>query len=74
LPDVALVPTGGVNLDTAADFLKAGAAALGVGGELIQKDALKSRNAEVLRVLASKFVAIVKTTREKQGSKEVARV
>jgi 2-dehydro-3-deoxyphosphogluconate aldolase / (4S)-4-hydroxy-2-oxoglutarate aldolase len=74
LPDVALVPTGGVNLDTAADFLKAGAAALGVGGELIQKDALKSRDAEVLRVLASKFVAIVKSTREKQGIEAVARV
>jgi 2-dehydro-3-deoxyphosphogluconate aldolase/(4S)-4-hydroxy-2-oxoglutarate aldolase len=74
LPDVALVPTGGVNLDTAADFLKAGAAALGVGGELIQKDALKSRNVEALRVLASKFVAIVKSTREKQGCEAVARI
>ena len=42
LPQVPLVPTGGVNLNTAADFILAGAAALGVGGELVQADALKT--------------------------------
>src|ERR1700732_1303953 len=41
LPQVPLVPTGGVNLETAADFIRAGATALGVGGELVQADALK---------------------------------
>jgi 2-dehydro-3-deoxyphosphogluconate aldolase/(4S)-4-hydroxy-2-oxoglutarate aldolase len=68
LPDVPLVPTGGVNLDTAADFLAAGAAALGVGGELIQKEALKSRNANLLCALAGKFVAIVKSARQRKPS------
>jgi 2-dehydro-3-deoxyphosphogluconate aldolase/(4S)-4-hydroxy-2-oxoglutarate aldolase len=68
LPDVPLVPTGGVNLDTAADFLAAGAAALGVGGELIQKEALKLRDAELLRALAGEFVAIVKSARQRKPS------
>jgi len=66
LPDVPLVPTGGVSLDTAADFLVAGAVALGVGGELLQKEALKTRNAETLRTLAAKFVSIVKSIRQQQ--------
>jgi 2-dehydro-3-deoxyphosphogluconate aldolase/(4S)-4-hydroxy-2-oxoglutarate aldolase len=66
LPDVPMVPTGGVNLDTAADFISAGSAALGVGGELLQKEALKTRNAEALRVLATKFVEAVKSARERK--------
>jgi 2-dehydro-3-deoxyphosphogluconate aldolase / (4S)-4-hydroxy-2-oxoglutarate aldolase len=67
-PDVPLVPTGGVNLETAAEFLRAGAAALGVGGELILKDALKSRDKHKLHETASKFVAIVKAAREKRAA------
>jgi 2-dehydro-3-deoxyphosphogluconate aldolase / (4S)-4-hydroxy-2-oxoglutarate aldolase len=63
-PDIPLVPTGGVNLETAQDFLRAGAAALGVGGELILKDALKARDKQKLRDLAGKYVAIVKKSRE----------
>jgi 2-dehydro-3-deoxyphosphogluconate aldolase / (4S)-4-hydroxy-2-oxoglutarate aldolase len=62
-PNVPLVPTGGVNLETAAEFLRAGAAALGVGGELILKECLRERDAEKLCNLAKKFVAIVKATR-----------
>src|SRR5215469_16542985 len=63
LPHIPMIPTGGVNLKTAADFLAAGAAALGVGGELIQKEAVKSRNADVLCGLAAKFVSIVRSAR-----------
>jgi 2-dehydro-3-deoxyphosphogluconate aldolase/(4S)-4-hydroxy-2-oxoglutarate aldolase len=66
LPDIPLVPTGGVTLDTAADFLAAGAVALGVGSELLQKEALRARNAETLRTLAGKFAAIVKSMRQQQ--------
>ncbi|HKS80577.1 MAG TPA: bifunctional 4-hydroxy-2-oxoglutarate aldolase/2-dehydro-3-deoxy-phosphogluconate aldolase [Candidatus Acidoferrales bacterium] len=66
LPDVPMVPTGGVNLDTAADFLAAGAAALGVGSELLQKEALRTRNAEMLRTLAGRFAGIVKSMRQQQ--------
>jgi 2-dehydro-3-deoxyphosphogluconate aldolase / (4S)-4-hydroxy-2-oxoglutarate aldolase len=63
LPQIALVPTGGVNLNTAAEFLEAGAAALGVGGELVQAEALKSGRPERIVDLARKFVAIVKQYR-----------
>jgi len=63
LPGVPLVPTGGVNLDTAADYIRAGAAALGVGGELMPKEALQLRQAEVIRTLAARFVELVKGAR-----------
>jgi 2-dehydro-3-deoxyphosphogluconate aldolase / (4S)-4-hydroxy-2-oxoglutarate aldolase len=63
LPQVPLVPTGGVNLETAPEYLRAGAVALGVGGELIHKEALTERRAEFIRVLASQFVELVKESR-----------
>lgn len=62
-PDVKLVPTGGVNLNTAADYIAAGAAALGVGGELILKDAIQARKAEVIKELAKKFLEKVANAR-----------
>jgi 2-dehydro-3-deoxyphosphogluconate aldolase/(4S)-4-hydroxy-2-oxoglutarate aldolase len=65
LPQILLVPTGGVNLNTAAEFLEAGAAALGVGGELVQPEALKSGNAQVIVENARKFLALVAQTRAK---------
>ncbi len=63
LPQVPLVPTGGVNLSTAAEFIEAGAAALGVGGELVQAEALKSGKAEIIVENARRFVEIVKQAR-----------
>lgn len=65
LPQIPLVPTGGVNLNTAAEFLEAGAEALGVGSELVQSDALKSGRREIIVENARKFVEIVKATRER---------
>jgi 2-dehydro-3-deoxyphosphogluconate aldolase / (4S)-4-hydroxy-2-oxoglutarate aldolase len=65
LPQIPLVPTGGVNLSTAAEFLEAGAEALGIGGELAQPDALKSGNAGIITENARKFLAIVAQTRAK---------
>ena len=64
LPQVQLVPTGGVNLNTAADFIRAGAAALGVGGELILTAALNSGDTAQITELAKKYLAIVQQTRE----------
>jgi 2-dehydro-3-deoxyphosphogluconate aldolase / (4S)-4-hydroxy-2-oxoglutarate aldolase len=64
LPQVPLVPTGGVNLSTAAEFLEAGAAALGVGGELVLSEALKSGNTAIITETARKFLAIVAQTRQ----------
>jgi 2-dehydro-3-deoxyphosphogluconate aldolase / (4S)-4-hydroxy-2-oxoglutarate aldolase len=63
LPQIPLVPTGGVNLNTAAEFIDAGAAALGIGGELVQAEALKSGKSQIIVENARKFVEIVKQTR-----------
>jgi 2-dehydro-3-deoxyphosphogluconate aldolase / (4S)-4-hydroxy-2-oxoglutarate aldolase len=68
LPDVPLIPTGGVNLQTAAEFLEAGAAALGIGGELVHPGHLKSGNTEAIVDAARTFVAIVNETRAKKAS------
>ncbi len=62
-PKVPFIPTGGVNLETAGDFIRAGVAALGVGGELVQADALKSGNAAVITENARKFLQAVKSAR-----------
>lgn len=63
LPQVPLVPTGGVNLETAAAFIHSGAAALGVGGELLKKDAVQARRADILEDLTRKFVRVVSEAR-----------
>src|SRR5229473_7005381 len=65
LPQVPLVPTGGVNLNTAAEFIEAGAAALGIGGELVQAEALKSNKPELIVETARKFLEIVASARAK---------
>ena len=58
LPHLKIVPTGGVDLNTAADFLKAGCAALGVGGSLLTAEILKTGNWAELTRLAKAFVEI----------------
>src|SRR5579864_9239261 len=65
LPQIPLVPTGGVNLSTATDFIEAGAAALGIGGELVQPEALKSNKPEQIVETARKFLEIVASARAK---------
>lgn len=62
-PQIPFIPTGGVNLETAADFIRAGVAALGVGGEVVQAEALKSGDAAVITENARKFVEAVKRAR-----------
>lgn len=64
LPQVKMIPTGGVSLTTAADFIKAGAAALGVGTDLVDIKAIRAGNARVVTERASEFVRIVKDARE----------
>jgi 2-dehydro-3-deoxyphosphogluconate aldolase / (4S)-4-hydroxy-2-oxoglutarate aldolase len=64
LPHIPMVPTGGVNLATAAEFIRAGAAALGVGGELVSPMALRSGNTNEIVETARKFMSIVRETRE----------
>jgi 2-dehydro-3-deoxyphosphogluconate aldolase/(4S)-4-hydroxy-2-oxoglutarate aldolase len=66
LPQIRLMPTGGVDLSTAADFLKAGACCLGVGGQLVEPKAVAERNFDRIRSLARQYVAIVQQFREKE--------
>jgi 2-dehydro-3-deoxyphosphogluconate aldolase/(4S)-4-hydroxy-2-oxoglutarate aldolase len=63
LPQIELVPTGGVNLKTAADFIKAGAMALGVGADLVDMKALREGNAGLLTERARQFIEIVSEAR-----------
>jgi 2-dehydro-3-deoxyphosphogluconate aldolase/(4S)-4-hydroxy-2-oxoglutarate aldolase len=63
LPGIDLVPTGGVNLKTAADFIRAGAAALGVGADLVDLAALRRGEPEVLTARARDFVEAVRAAR-----------
>jgi 2-dehydro-3-deoxyphosphogluconate aldolase / (4S)-4-hydroxy-2-oxoglutarate aldolase len=63
LPQIPMIPTGGVNLNTAADFILAGAAALGIGGELVSAAVLESGNTALIVEAARSFVAIVRNAR-----------
>ena len=63
LPQIELCPTGGVSLETAADFIKAGASALGVGNDLVDLKALRAGQAQAITEKAKRFVEIVKTAR-----------
>jgi len=64
LPQVRLMPTGGVDLTTAASFLQAGACCLGVGGQLVESKAVAEGNFDRIRDLARQYVAIVKQVRQ----------
>jgi 2-dehydro-3-deoxyphosphogluconate aldolase / (4S)-4-hydroxy-2-oxoglutarate aldolase len=64
LPHIPLIPTGGVSLDTAADFITACASALGVGTELISESELKAGNPMHITRIAKRFVTIVQEARQ----------
>lgn len=63
LPQISMIPTGGVNLQTAADFIRAGAEALGIGSELVSVAALESGDTGTISTMARQYVAIVRETR-----------
>ena len=62
-PQVPLIAAGGVNQQTAANFILAGASAIGVGEELIPKDAIQFRQADRIHELARRFVSFVHNAR-----------
>src|SRR3954467_14118247 len=68
LPQVRLMPTGGVDLTTAADFLRAGACCLGVGGQLVEPGAVARGDFDRIRELARQFVAVVNGYRGRAGA------
>ncbi len=64
LPQVEMIPTGGVSQATAAEFLQAGAFALGVGADLVDLKAISEGHPEVITESARKYLAIVRKFRE----------
>jgi len=59
LPQVDLIPTGGVSLATAVDFLNAGAFALGVGADLVAAEAIAAGKPEVITETAKKYMQLI---------------
>ena len=62
-PQIPLVPTGGVTLDNVREMFDAGAAAVGVGSELVSKDALARRDYAAISTLAAKFLEAARQAR-----------
>jgi len=62
-PQIEMIPTGGVNLETAGEFLKAGACAVGVGGELVDAKCMKEGRYDLIEERARQFVAAVAKVR-----------
>lgn len=65
LPHIRLMPTGGVNLETATDFLKAGACALGVGSSLVDPKLVAAGDLKKIENLARQYQQLVKEFRSK---------
>jgi len=63
LPHIPIIPTGGINFDNAASFIKAGAIAIGAGGNLVDHQAISADKYEQITDVARKYVEIVKTAR-----------
>ena len=68
LPQIELVPTGGVTLATAASFIQAGAAAIGVGADLVDVKAIRAGAAQKVTAAAQAYVAAVRSARASSAS------
>lgn len=64
-PQISLIAAGGVNQETASRYIVAGAAALGIGGDLIPAVAIRHQQADRIRELAHRFIGFVKSARER---------
>jgi 2-dehydro-3-deoxyphosphogluconate aldolase/(4S)-4-hydroxy-2-oxoglutarate aldolase len=71
-PMLRVIAAGGVNQQNAGHFIQAGASALGIGGELIPKDAIRLRQAERIFTLAHRFVKFVRTARSQMPPSNAA--
>jgi len=63
LPQVRLTPTGGVTIETAPEFIKAGAVFVGAGTALVDKKAVAERRFDVITETAERFIAAIKSAR-----------
>lgn len=66
-PQVPMIAAGGVNQQTALDYMLAGATALGIGGELIPKEALQRKQNHRIRELAKRYLAMIKEARRRMA-------
>ncbi len=64
MPQVPLIAAGGVNQQTAANFILSGATAIGVGTELIPTEAIERRQSQRIHELARRFAKLVKDARD----------
>ena len=64
MPHLKLIPTGGVDQSTAADFIKAGAEAIGVGADLVDQKAIRENRAAEITEAAKKYRAVVRDARQ----------
>lgn len=71
LPQIELVPTGGVSLSTAAGFIEAGAAAIGVGGDLVDLKAIRAGQSEKITETTRSYLAAVNCARARVNSAKV---
>ncbi len=62
-PHIAMIPTGGVNLETAGDFLKAGACAIAVGSEMVDAKTIQEGRFDVIEDRARQYLACVAKAR-----------
>lgn len=62
-PGIPLIAAGGVNQDTAVDYIRAGAAAVGIGRDLIHPDAIRRREDGWIRELSRRYLGMVKQAR-----------
>jgi len=62
LPDLRLVPTGGIGIDDAGEWLRAGASAVGVGGALLDRHAIAANDFDALTAAARRLVGTVRNT------------
>ena len=69
LPQVPLIASGGVNQQTALNFILAGAAALGIGGELIPRESVQQRQEDRILELARRFRKLVKEARSRKSAR-----
>jgi 2-dehydro-3-deoxyphosphogluconate aldolase/(4S)-4-hydroxy-2-oxoglutarate aldolase len=67
-PQIEMVPTGGVNLETAGEFLKAGACAVAVGGELVDGKTIKEGRFDVIEDRARQYLACVAKARAEMAA------
>src|SRR5947209_9521678 len=62
-PHIEMIPTGGVNLETAGEFLKAGACAVAVGGELVDAKTIKEGRFDIIEERARQYLAVIAKAR-----------